>query len=62
MNREKLRRASQKLSDQIINHPVESIIIATAAATATAKLLHATTERKNAKTWAAEVDRRRKMS
>jgi hypothetical protein len=61
MNREKIRRAGNKLKDQALEHPVETIVIATAAATAVAKLMAANAERKNSKTWAKEVDRRRAM-
>lgn len=56
----------QKLRDRIKatveEYPLESALVAIGLLTATAKVMQANTERKNSKTWAREVERRRMMA
>lgn len=62
MKKIKESRFYQNLKLQVEDHPMETIVVAGATALAIAKVMQANTERKNAKTWEKEVDRRTKMS
>jgi hypothetical protein len=62
MNKIKESRFYQNLKYQVENHPMEAIIVAGATALAVAKLMEANTNRKNAKTWEEEVERRKMKS
>lgn len=55
-------RFYRNLKAQVEEHPMESIMIASIAATAAAKLMQSNANRRNSKTWEKEVDRRRMNS
>lgn len=57
-----MKKYTDRLKATFEQYPLETIAISAAALTAAAKIMQANTERKNAKTWAKEVDRRRMMS
>ena len=50
------------LKRQANENPIGALVVGALVATAAAKLLQASTERKNSYTWSREVDRRRKNS
>lgn len=52
-------RFYRNLKTQVEEHPMEAIMIASVAATAGAKLMQSNANRRNSKTWAREVERRR---
>lgn len=51
-------KAFENIKRKFEENPVEVIGVGALVATAAAKVLHALTERKNARTWAKEVNRR----
>jgi hypothetical protein len=53
-----MNKALTKLQEAWEDNPLAVIVVASVAATATAKLLEASTSRVNARAWAKEVDRR----
>jgi hypothetical protein len=57
-----MQRTWNRLKAQVEEHPLETAVVLTALLTATAKVMQANTERKNSKTWAREVERRRMMA
>lgn len=55
-------KAMARLKVEWERNPLQVIAVAALAATAAAKLLSASTESRNARVWAKEVDRRDRMS
>jgi len=54
-----MNKAKDRLIQAWNENPLAVIAIASLAATAASKLINASTERANSRTWAKEVDRRR---
>ena len=55
----KNNRFYQNLKREFEEHPLETVAIATAAGAILVKLIQASTEHNNSKTWKKEVERRR---
>lgn len=57
-----MKQFYNNLKRQAQENPVAALAVGAVVVTATAKLLQASTERNNSRTWAKEVDRRRMSS
>lgn len=58
----KLKEKLANTVDWVLDHPVETALVATAVIGMTTKLLNAVAANKNAKTWEREVERRERKS
>lgn len=54
----KIKAKFEATVEWVVDHPVETLLVASALTTLTTKLLNAVAANKNAKTWEREVDRR----
>jgi hypothetical protein len=58
----KIKAKFEASVEWVIDHPVETLLVASALATLTTKLLNAVTEARNSKTWEREVERRERKT